>query len=215
MPPAVKATLVACVAVWLAWKFPPLERFLVENFVVSWTHVASGRVWTLVTAAFSHIELWHLLFNLVVLASFGPVVERLLGTATFVRFYLAAAAVSSLTHSLTSAFLLGRPGLAALGASGALSAVLMLFALTFPRHKILIFGIIPVPALLGALAFVGLDLWGLVAQSRGGGLPIGHGAHLGGAAFGAAMYWMWRDRLAVRLGRPRPAEREPSPPAFR
>ena len=41
-------------------------------------------------------------------------------------------------------------------------------------------GIVPVPALAGVLAFVGLDLWGLIAQGRGGGLPIGHGAHLGG-----------------------------------
>ncbi len=55
---------------------------------------------------------------------------------------------------------------------------------------------IPVPALVGALLFVGLDVWGLVAQSAGGGLPIGHGAHLGGAACGALFYFTYlRQRV--------------------
>jgi hypothetical protein len=40
----------------------------------------------------------------------------------------------------------------------------------------------------------------LFAQFEGGGLPIGHGAHLGGAATGALYYWLVIRRLQVRHG---------------
>ena len=92
----------------------------------------------------------------------------------------------------------------ALGASGAVSGLLLAYALHFPRSKILLFGIVPVPALVGVLGFVGIDLWGLFAQTRGGGLPIGHGAHLGGALAGALMYFFYlRERY--RIPAPAPA----------
>jgi membrane associated rhomboid family serine protease len=65
-----------------------------------------------------------------------------------------------------------------------------------------LFGIIPMPAIVGALLFVGLDLVGLFAQSEGGGLPIGHGAHLGGAATGALFYFLVVRHMGVRqIGR--------------
>ncbi len=45
--------------------------------------------------------------------------------------------------------------------------------------------------MVGAFLFIGLDVWGLVAQSGGGGLPIGHGAHLGGAITGIIYYLLF------------------------
>jgi membrane associated rhomboid family serine protease len=114
----------------------------------------------------------------------------------FLAFYVATACVSSASHCLVSALFLGRADVAALGASGAACGLLLLFALLFPRQRILVFGIVPVPALWGALAFVAIDVWGLIAQGRGAGLPIGHGAHLGGSLCGALMYWWYlRPRL--------------------
>ncbi len=205
MPPAVKTMLAINVAVFVAWlasgSSAALRRFMVLNFLVSPAHLAQGRVWTLLTSVFSHAELWHLVFNMVVLVSFGQVLEWIMGTRRFVLFYLAAGIFSSLSHCLTSALILGQPNISALGASGALSAVLIVFALRFPREKILIFGIIPIPAMVGALAFVALDVWGLTAQAHGGGLPIGHGAHLGGALFGLLA---WFGGLNRSLGPRRP-----------
>ncbi len=193
--PAVSVIIGINVLVFLAWQaasvIPRLENFMVVNFLVSTSRLMHGYVWTLVTAAFSHNELWHLAINMFVLWSFGTVLERLWGTRTFVLFYLAVAVFSSLSHCAVSSVLLGNSDIPALGASGAISGLLLAYALYFPRHKILLFGVIPVPALAGVLAFVGIDLWGLLAQSRGGGLPIGHGAHLGGALAGALMYFFW------------------------
>ena len=77
---------------WAATAGGALERFLAENFVVSTLHLAQGRVWTLLTAEFSHIESWHLFLNMFVLWSFGSILERLWGRLRFVAFYLVAAA---------------------------------------------------------------------------------------------------------------------------
>jgi rhomboid-like protein len=174
------------VAVFLLWVFGAAEArlgdFLDENFLVSRAHLAEGRFWTLLTAGFSHAELWHLALNMMVLHSFGTVLVYRWGEERFVVFHLAAIVVASCGHVVVG-LLIGRDQ-PALGASGAVSAALAAFAYLYPRHRILVFGIVPLPAWLAALVFVGLDVWGVVAQSAGGGLPIGHGAHLGGAVFG-------------------------------
>lgn len=197
------------VLVFLAWQAASqsseLFAFMTENFLVSTTHILHLHVWTLITAAFSHNELWHLAINMFVLWSFGTVLERLWGTKVFVFVYLAAAVVASVSHCTVSSFLMGNDGIPALGASGAVSGLLLAYAFTFPRHRILIFGIVPVPALVGVLAFVGLDVWGLIAQGRGGGLPIGHGAHLGGALAGALIYFLYlRETFPMPTVRPSP-----------
>ena len=122
--------------------------------------------------------------------------EQVLGRWRFINFYLAAGVISSLSHCLVSAFLLGKPDMLAVGASGSISGLVLLFSLMYPREKILLFGLIPMPAMFGALAFIGLDVWGVVAQAQGGGLPIGHGAHLGGAFTGIIYYlFILRPRL--------------------
>ena len=202
--PAVSVIIGINVLVFLAWQaasvVPGLGDFMVVNFLVSTTRLMHGYVWTLVTAAFSHNELWHVAINMFVLWSFGTVLERLWGIRIFVVFYLVAAVASSLSHCAVSSLIMGDGNIPALGASGAVSGLLLAYALYFPRHKILLFGVVPVPALAGVLAFVGVDLWGLVAQSRGGGLPIGHGAHLGGALAGALLYFFW-----LRATRPAPS----------
>jgi membrane associated rhomboid family serine protease len=54
----------------------------------------------------------------------------------------------------------------------------------FPKQLIYIFGLIPIPAIFGTIIFVSLDLVGLLTQAAGSSVPIGHGAHLGGALAG-------------------------------
>lgn len=200
---AVPVIVAVNVLVFLAWQvarsYPPLEQVMAANFLVSATHLMHGRVWTLVTAAFSHIEFWHIGINMLVLWSFGSLLERLWGIRVFVVFYLVAAVVSSVSHCFVSTVFMHNPDIQALGASGAVSGLLLAFALMFPHHRILVFGLIPIPALIGALAFVAIDVWGLFAQSRGGGLLIGHGAHLGGALCG---FLFWASYLRTRFRRP-------------
>jgi len=167
-----------------------------DNFLVSWVALSEGRWWTLLTSVFSHNMILHILINMFVLNSFGTLLEQILGRWRFLTFYLAAGVVSSLAHALVSAFYLHQPEIAALGASGAVAGLVLVFSLMFPKERILLFGIIPLPALVGALGFIGLDLYGLFEQSRGSGLPIGHGAHLGGAFAGIVYFFFFiRPRM--------------------
>lgn len=194
MKKSVPYIIIINLLVFAAWYLAKQEQsinFMITNFMVSWLHLLDGYYWTLVTSVFSHNLLWHLLLNMFVLQSFGTILETVLGVRRFLSFYLVAGIFSSLSHCLVSAFLLNQPNIPALGASGAISGLVLVFSFLFPKEKILIFGIIPVPALIGALAFIGLDLWGLSAQAHGGGLPIGHGAHLGGAFTGIVYYWFF------------------------
>lgn len=173
-------------------------EFMQMNFAVSWDALMEGRWWVLLTSVFSHEMLFHLFLNMYVLSGFGGAVEAVLGKKRFIIFYLIAGFFSSLCHAAVSAFVLGRPDLPAVGASGAIAGILILFCLLYPKEKLLLFGIIPLPAIWGALAFVGLDVWGLISQAEGGGLPIGHGAHLGGAFCGLIGYFILRDSLRLR-----------------
>lgn len=187
--PLVPIFIVLNVAVFLMWQFSGHSaQFMEDNFTVSWTGIESGHYWTLVTSVFSHTLIWHLLLNMFVLRSFGTLIEQVLGSWRFFKFYLFAGISGSMMHVVLSAFFLNVPDMAAVGASGAIAGLILVFALLFPREKILLFAIIPVPALLGAFAFMALDIWGLMSQAEGGGLPIGHGAHLGGAAAGILYY---------------------------
>ncbi len=169
-------------------------QFMIDNFLLSFTNFITGRYWTVITTVFSQNLFWHFLLNMFVLNNFGRIIEVILGSRRFILFYLAAGIISSLGHILVSAYILHQPDLSALGASGAISGIVVLFCMMFPREKILILGFIPIRALWGAILFMALDVWGLVAQSSGGGLPIGHGAHLGGALTGIIYYLMIRSK---------------------
>lgn len=194
----VNLIVVLNVLVFLAWRLSGEEylKWMAANFLVSWAHLQDSRFWTLLTSVFSHNMFWHLLINMLVLKSFGPILEKVLGKKSFLNFYISAGIISSFCHAAVSAWIINQPQLPALGASGAISGLVLLFAFIFPKEKILIFGIIPMPALVGALVFVGIDIWGLIGQAEGGGLPIGHAAHLGGALTGIFYYFFYlRPRL--------------------
>lgn len=159
-------------------------QFMIDNFLVSTDALLEGRIWTLLTSVFSHNLPFHLLINMLVFYSFGRVIEDILGPKRFLSLYLMAGIAGSLSHCLTSSLLLSNSNLPALGASGAISGILVVFSFMFPKQLIFIFGLIPIPAMLGTIIFVGLDLVGLFTQAAGSSVPIGHGAHLGGALAG-------------------------------
>src|SRR5690606_41226690 len=130
------------VLVFLAWNIPfsaTSDYFMFHNFLVSWDALTSGRVWVLLTSVFSHNTFRHIFLNMFVLNSFGPIIYQTLGRNKFIGFYLLAGIFSSLCHAVVSAFILGRPELPALGASGAIAGLILLFSLLYPKEKILIF----------------------------------------------------------------------------
>ena len=169
------------ILVFVAWQVLGRNLFMYQNFMTSVSNLESLRVWTLLTAAFSHIDLWHFLINMLVLYSFSAPLEARWGRRKYLMFYFGAALFSSLLHCSMTLF--GFADIPALGASGAVCAMTSAFAIYYPRVKIYIYGILPVPAWACAAAFVAFDIKGLLDQANGGGGNIGHAAHLGGAIF--------------------------------
>ena len=78
----------------------------------------------------------------------------------------------------------------ALGASGAVNAVVFLNAALFPFQTIYLNFFIPMPNILFAGMFLAREVYG--AQLGMGGSGTGHAAHLGGAAVGAAAWGLMR-----------------------
>ncbi len=201
---AVEVIIAINVAVFLGWALvahphsPNPSSVFTDHFVVGINTLKSGKVWTLITSVFSHNELWHLLMNMFILWSFGRVVEEELGTRRFIIMYLVAGVVASLAHSGLS--LVGLPPKNALGASGSIAAVVLLFCLSHPRQTLLLMFVIPVPAYMLAVFFVGYDVVGLVMQFNG--TPwgnVGHGAHLGGALCGYLYFLHLRGQIRLPL----------------
>lgn len=77
--------------------------------------VAAGEYYRLVTGAFLHAGLFHILFNMFALSQVGPILEGALGRVRFLALYLLAALGGSVTG-----YLLAPPAQASVGASGAI-----------------------------------------------------------------------------------------------
>jgi membrane associated rhomboid family serine protease len=161
----------------------PDERFLFMPYQVSRGRNVSG----MVLSQFSHADAAHLIFNLITLWFFGPVVEdRLggLGPAGMLLIYVASAVGSTL---LTWAIHRNDPGYRALGASGAITGVLFAAIVLDPGMGVYFsFVPIPIPAPIFAVAYIALSI---LAAQRGLG-NVGHEAHIGGAVTGFVLAGM-------------------------
>jgi membrane associated rhomboid family serine protease len=148
-----------------------------------------GWVWQVITYMFVHANIQHLFFNMLGLFFFGTAVERSLGTREFTFFYLLMGTLAGL-FSLAAFSLGGAFNIRLVGASGAVYAVLLAFAVINPRARIFIWGILPVPAPILVAAYTGIELW---SELFGRGGNVAHLTHLAGFLF-AALYF------PVRLG---------------
>lgn len=136
---------------------------------------AEFRPWQLVTYAFLHGNVLHLLVNVIGLMSFGPVLERKWGRVVFLTCYLLAAIVGGAWQATMG----DRP---VVGASGALFGLFAAYVVHKPQARVITLFPWPLPAWIVLAAYVGCTVIA-VAMEWGGG--IAHLAHLGGIAVGA------------------------------
>lgn len=80
---------------------------------------ADGAPWQLLTNAFSHVEIWHIAGNMIVLWVIGPQLEAVLGRLRFLAVYLISALSGSALVIWAAA-----PDTVTLGASGAIFGLL-------------------------------------------------------------------------------------------
>lgn len=168
--------------------------------------ILQGEVWRLVTPLLLHETIWHILFNMLGLYFLGTWLEEVYGGREFLLIYLLAG-VGASTFVL-GAEGLGHPNVLSIGASGAVSALIVLFVFHFPRAQLLLFGVIPMRAWVLGVAFLVVNVSGAVTPGRS---KIDYMAHLGGAVFGL-LYYHSGIRFAGLFTRPRRgAERRARP----
>ena len=188
IPPATLALLIANVAVYLLGisSFGPFAL---------WPLGPLFDPWQVITYSFLHGNLAHIFFNMFALYMFGGPLERLWGTPKFVTYYFASVLAPGLAQiAVTAASGSQYP---TVGASGGVFGLLLGFALMFPRERLAIYGILPMPAWLFVTLYGLLELFLGATGTQSG---VAHFAHLGGMAGGALVMLMWRTRRPNRHG---------------
>jgi membrane associated rhomboid family serine protease len=138
----------------------------------------------------------HIVFNMLAFWFFGRSVEYRYGKREYLTFFLMSMVVAGATY-LAGEFIAHRDVRAIpsmLGASGAVSAVVILFCLNFPHQTLYVWGILPIPAWVLGVIYVGSDVFGAMGRHSGEGANVAFTAHLGGALF-AVLYFKSGIRL--------------------
>lgn len=143
-----------------------------------------------ITSGFVHGSWIHLLINIFVLWSFGNVIENYfisyfkgvtgnpaIGGMVYTAMYLLALIVADIPSYLKHK---NNPGYSAIGASGAVSAVVFINTLFTPWSCLYLYALVPIPYIIAAIAYVVYSSW----ASKNRNDNIGHDAHLYGALFG-------------------------------
>jgi membrane associated rhomboid family serine protease len=177
--------IVASAAVYLAnFLFTQRTSQLAIFLALSPSDLANPIKWfRLVSYGFVHSpsDPFHLIFNMATLYFLGRNVEDKYGKWEFFRFYMIALILGGLGWSLLH---FGSPG-PLMGASGATTAVAMLFVFSFPTATLMLYGVLPVKAWVMGIAIVVMNVLG--SRSMQGG--IAYDVHLIGAALAGAYFF--------------------------
>lgn len=205
---------VACVVVYalelLAWHTSvagsPLRLLLEHAQLNPVAALLRLEVWQFVTYLFLHDprDPLHILFNLLVLYSFGGLFERRWGSRDFLRFVLLAGAGAGLVGALAGLLVPSLFGGDIVGISGALAALIMAFALVFPEQRVQVWFVASVPARQLVWALAAIDLIFFLTGAR-----IAIAVHAGGYLMG----WLlvtgsWRPSRLRALFRRGPRARK-------
>ncbi|MFL9833061.1 rhomboid family intramembrane serine protease [Chryseobacterium terrae] len=134
----------------------------------------------IISSGFLHADIMHLLFNMMTLYFFGPVILQGFGNIGFLIIYFG----SILLGNIFSLFIYQKqPWYSAIGASGGVSGILFAAIAMMPNIGIYFFFIpIPIPGFVFGLLYFSYSVYMMLNPKQWDNL--GHAAHLGGAFFG-------------------------------
>jgi len=161
-----------------------------KNDLLFWPAEVDDRrqFYRFLTYGFVHGDIMHLGFNMISLYSFGLFVEKYLftqshlfghsGATMYILLYFLGLIVSAIPDYF---YYKNYSGYRALGASGAVCAVIFSGIMLYPKLPIgIIFLPFEIPGYIFGVIFIGISIW----LGRRGGDNIGHRAHISGAIFG-------------------------------
>src|SRR6185436_18136716 len=220
LPPVVKNLIFISALFFLATEFLLRDQFYFDGFQDEGLQGVFGlwpinhenfRPYQIFTHMFTHASFMHILFNMFGLWMFGRVLESVWGSKKFLLFYLVCGIGAALAHMTVAYFqyekvldmiemmkatgqteyldIVQSGAYYAVGASGAVMGVMVGFAYLFPNTELmLLFPPIPIKAKWLILIMIGFDLFGGLGRTSDG---VAHWAHLGGAAVGFIMVYIW------------------------
>jgi membrane associated rhomboid family serine protease len=176
LPPGIKNLLYANGIVFvMQFINPSLNAVLLNNFALNpFDVIYHFKIWQLVTYMFLHGGFWHIFFNMFILWMFGAELEREWGTTEFLKYYFIGGIGAGLTVVLFS-------NASTIGASGAVYAVMLAYALRYPDRMLYIYFLFPVKVKYFMGFMFLLSFFSTIGPSTDG---IAHAAHLGGILVG-------------------------------
>lgn len=139
--------------------------------------IRAGEQYRMFTSAFLHGDSMHLIFNMLTLYFFGPVVISFLGILPFIIIYFGSLVAGRL---LTLYFHKDDYSYRAIGASGAVIGALYSAILLDPDMTLYLFFVLRIPAYIFGIGYLLYSIYGMKAKNDN----IGHTAHFGGAIAG-------------------------------
>jgi len=183
--------IIICVAVYM------LDPFL-NGLLRDWLHMSTKHAiwgiqyWRFIGFQFLHADLQHLIFNMIGLYFFGPLVEQFLGGKRYLAFYLLCGIFGSILYLILNLagyvvgheipfLLVNDPSSQLIGASAGVFGILLAGAFLAPNVKVLVFFILPMR--LSTMAYL-LVAFSIFTMFNNGSNAGGETAHLGGAVAG-------------------------------
>lgn len=191
---------------------------VVLNFGLFYFNSPDFRVWQIITYMFLHGGWEHILFNMLALFMFGPILEYAIGSQRFFNLFficgigaalfqmmVQAIEVHSMIGAFTTPFHFGAndPSVPeqlraiyygpVIGASGAIFGVVVAFAMLYPNLELMILFIpVPIKAKYLIPAYIIIELVSGFGQFAGD--NVAHFAHIGGALLGFLLIKIWKYR---------------------
>jgi membrane associated rhomboid family serine protease len=155
--------------------------------------------WSIFTYFFLHVDIFHILFNMLFLYWFGSLVHEYLGNKRLVNLYILGGLVGGIFYmaafNLIPYFKIGIDQALMMGASGATYAVVLGAATLLPDYTFMLLFIGTVRIKYIALFYVLISIASTLGANAGGNI-----AHLGGALIGFT--FIKQLRKGIDLGSP-------------
>lgn len=166
---------------YVSWQRPDLHRKLMLN---PYDTIRGRQYYRLLTSGFVHNNTTHLFLNLFTLYFMGKGVETIFamnfgtaGPVLYVVLFITAVIVANIPTTMKYK---DSPHYNSLGASGAVSALVLAFILNDPLQELELYFFIPIPGYLLGVLFIVYS----VVMSKRNVDNINHDAHLFGALYG-------------------------------
>jgi membrane associated rhomboid family serine protease len=154
--------------------------------------VLHGQIWRLFTATYLHLNLTHILLNMVGLYFLGPALERVWGRRQFFLVYTLGGVAGNILFTVAGTIGWIASDTYGLGASGSVLALLGAASVLFPDAEVYVYFLLPVRIRTFAIAYGVWFVYNIIHKGSNYGGDL---CHLGGILLG---YW-WAESGGVSI----------------